>query len=234
MKKAAVSVMLTAAMAAGMLAGCGSSSSTASSTASKTGSTVTTTGSEASTDSTTEISSGRVYLLNFKPETDEAWQTLAKKYNELGGNVTVLTAADGQYDTTLQSEMAKSKAPTIFTIGSSDDAKTWSDYIYDLKDTSLYSHLNDKSLAINYDGKIAGVANCYEAYGIIYNKKILESYCKLDGAKISSPDDIKDFDTLKAVADDIQSRVDDVNKQLTKDGVDYQITEAFASVLSDV
>ncbi len=229
MKKAAVSVMLTAAMAAGMLAGCGSSSSTASSTASKAGSTVTTTGSEASTDSTTEISSGRVYLLNFKPETDEAWQTLAKKYNELGGNVTVLTAADGQYDTTLQSEMAKSKAPTIFTIGSSDDAKTWSDYIYDLKDTSLYSHLNDKSLAINYDGKIAGVANCYEAYGIIYNKKILESYCKLDGAKISSPDDIKDFDTLKAVADDIQSRVDDVNKQLTKDGVDYQITEAFAS-----
>ena len=57
----------------------------------------------------TSKSSGKVYMLNFKPETDEAWQDLAKTYtDQTGVEVNVLTAADGQYNTTLQSEMAKS------------------------------------------------------------------------------------------------------------------------------
>ena len=47
-------------------------------------------------------------MLNFKPETDQAWQDLAEKYkDETGVQVTVVTAADGQYKTTLKSELAK-------------------------------------------------------------------------------------------------------------------------------
>ena len=61
--------------------------------------------------------SGKVYYLNFKPEQDEAWQNLAAKYTEeTGVPVTVVTAASGQYETTLQSEMAKSDAPTLFQV----------------------------------------------------------------------------------------------------------------------
>ena len=60
---------------------------------------------------------GKVYYLNFKPEADEAWQNLAKAYTEeTGTEVTVVTAASGQYETTLQSEMAKSDAPTLFQV----------------------------------------------------------------------------------------------------------------------
>ena len=60
---------------------------------------------------------GKVYYLNFKPEQDEAWQNLAKEYTEeTGTEVTVVTAASGQYETTLQSEMAKSDAPTLFQV----------------------------------------------------------------------------------------------------------------------
>ena len=41
-------------------------------------------------------SKGSVYYLNFKPEADEAWQSLAKVYTEQTGvPVTVLTAASG-------------------------------------------------------------------------------------------------------------------------------------------
>ena len=41
---------------------------------------------------------GKVYYLNFKPEADEAWQNLAKAYTEeTGTEVTVVTAASGQY-----------------------------------------------------------------------------------------------------------------------------------------
>ncbi|MCI1552228.1 MAG: ABC transporter substrate-binding protein, partial [Lachnospiraceae bacterium] len=240
MKKQVIGTVLSATMVAALVAGCGSSSTTTS-TASETASTEAVSSeaaateaasseaatSEAASDASTtdaEISNARVYLLNFKPETDEAWQDLASTYNGLGGNVTVLTAADGQYATTLQSEMAKSEAPTIFNIGSSTDAATWDDYTYDLKDSEIYKHLTDKSLAVEYNGKVAGVANCYECYGIIYNKTILEDYCSMDNAVVSSIDDIKDFDTLKKVADDINSRIDEINEQFGT-----SLTEAFAS-----
>ena len=56
---------------------------------------------------------GSVYYLNFKPEQDEQWQALAKTYTEqTGTKVTVVTAASGNYETTLMSEMGKSGAPT--------------------------------------------------------------------------------------------------------------------------
>ncbi len=232
MKKKVLAFVLSAAMISSILTGCGGSSTTGSDTAAadtEEETAATTESAAADTEEAqeaddTEISSGRVYLLNFKPETDEAWQNLADTYNGLGGNVTVLTAADGQYKTTLQSELAKSEAPTIFNIGSSADAQTYADYIYDLKDSEIYKHLTDKSLAVEYDGKVAGVANCYEAYGLIYNKTILEDYCTLDNAVVASADEIQDLDTLEKVADDINSRIDEINEAFGTD-----LTEAFAS-----
>ena len=82
-----------------MLAACGgSSSSTASSAASST-----------AASSTAAKADGKVYYLNFKPEQDQDWQDLAAEYTkEAGVPVTVVTAASGQYETTLMSEMEKS------------------------------------------------------------------------------------------------------------------------------
>ncbi len=216
MKKKLVSALLCSAMVASMLAGCGSDGG--SDNGAKTS------GTEAGT--TADAGEGSVYLLNFKPETDAAWQDLAATYKEQTGvDVTVVTAADGQYKTTLQSEMAKSEAPTIFTIGSKADAQEWADYTYDLSDSELYSHLTDKSLAIANDGIIAGVANCYECYGLIYNKSILQNYIdNYDGAVIKSIDEIDNFDTLKAVCEDINSNVDAINE-----ACGTELTEAFAS-----
>ena len=240
MKKQTDRVMVGAAMAASMIAGCGSSSTATSSSAAESASASSAAAtSSSSANETAEASSetaeassesgsasGTVYMLNFKPETDEAWQDLASTYMEQNPNVdvTVVTAADGQYATTLQSEMAKSEAPTIFNIGSSTDAQTWDAYTYDLKDTDLYKHVTDHSLDVNYNGKVAGIANCYEAYGIIVNKTLLDNYCTMDNAVISSIDDIKDFDTLKKTADDIQSRIDEYNQKFGT-----ELTGAFTS-----
>jgi raffinose/stachyose/melibiose transport system substrate-binding protein len=220
MKKKIVSVLLVSAMAATMLAGCGSSDA-GTSTSTQGGSSSSDTGSTAVSDG-----SGSVYLLNFKPESDDAWQALAATYTEQTGvQVDVLTAADGQYKTTLQSELAKSEAPTIFNIGSTADCAEYANYIYDLSGSALYEHLTDKSLALEYDGKVAAVANCYECYGIIYNKTILQSYIdNYEGAVISSIDEIDNFDTLKAVAEDINNNVDAINE-----ACGTELTEAFAS-----
>ena len=60
---------------------------------------------------------------------------------------------------------------------------------------------------------VKGIAYVIETYGIIYNKTILENYCTMDGAKVKSVDEINNFDTLKAVADDIQARKDEINEK---------------------
>ena len=93
--------------AAGVLTACGgSSSSTASSAAGST-----------AASSTAVKADGKVYYLNFKPEQDQAWQDLAASYTkQTGVPVTVVTAASGQYETTLMSEMEKSEAPTLFQV----------------------------------------------------------------------------------------------------------------------
>ncbi len=77
----------------------------------------------------------KVYYLNFKPEQDEQWQDLAKRvYKKTGVDVTVLTAASGEYEKTLlKSEMAKSNAPTLFQVNGPVGLASWKDYCYDLK-----------------------------------------------------------------------------------------------------
>ena len=57
----------------------------------------------------TACADASVYYLNFKPEQDAQWQELAKVYTEKTGvPVTVVTAASGEYETTLMTEIEKS------------------------------------------------------------------------------------------------------------------------------
>ena len=228
MKKKVISMLLATTMVASLLAGCGEAAAPAADAAAPAAQEETEEAAEEVADEGAEAQDageGSVYMLNFKPETDDVWQELAATYTEQTGvDVTVLTAADGTYDTTLTSEMAKTEAPTIFNVGNSAAAQTWNDYTYDLSATSLYDALTDKSLVLEYDGKVAAVANCYECYGIIYNKTILADYCAMDGAVVKSIDEINNFDTFKAVCEDINSRVDEIN-----DALGTNLTEAFAS-----
>ena len=88
--KKTLSLTLAAAMTAGLLVGCGGGAASSSSTAAASSE-------AASSAAATSTAAGKVYYLNFKPEQDEAWQNLAKKYTEeTGVPVTVVTAASGQ------------------------------------------------------------------------------------------------------------------------------------------
>ena len=150
---------------------------------------------------------GSVYYLSFKPEQDQIWQDVAKAYTEeTGVEVKVVTAASGTYEQTLKSEVAKSDAPTLFQINGPVGLKNWIDYTADLSETDFYKNLLDPSLAVTKDGKVYGVPYVVEGYGIIYNQKIMDKYFALGGAKVKSMDEITNFDTLKAVADDMQAK----------------------------
>ncbi|WP_428638537.1 ABC transporter substrate-binding protein [Schaalia sp.] len=159
---------------------------------------------------------GSVYYLSFKPEQDAIWQEVAKAYTaETGVEVKVVTAASGTYEQTLKSEIAKSDAPTLFQINGPIGLKNWKDYTADLTDTDFAKALLDPSMAVTADGKVYGVPYVVEGYGIIYNQKIMDAYFALDGAKAKSMDEVTNFETLKAVADDMQAKKD----QLGIDGV---------------
>ena len=75
MKKKIVSALMVAAMVVTAFAGCGSDKG----------------GTSTQGGDKTSKSSGKVYMLNFKPETDEAWQNLAKKYTEETGDANIST-----------------------------------------------------------------------------------------------------------------------------------------------
>ena len=154
---------------------------------------------------------GSVYYLNFKPEQAEQWEALAKVYTEQTGvPVTVVTAASGTYEDTLRSEIEKPEAPTLFQVNGPVGLKTWSDYCMDLSDTEVYKELKSDDFALKQDGQVLGLAYVIETYGLIYNKDLLAKYCALDNAVIKDASEINNFATLKAVADDIQARKDEL------------------------
>lgn len=228
MKRKVLSVMLATAMTATLFAGCGSDASNADSANSADATASTTEAGDAKTDAAAS-GSGSVYYLNFKPEQDQQWQDLAAKYTaETGTEVTVITAADGTYEQTLKSEMAKSEAPTLFQVNGPVGLANWKDYCMDLSGSELYSHLTSDDFVLKDGNAVQGIAYVIETYGIIYNKTILNDYCTMDNAVISSVDEINNFATLKAVADDIQSRLDEINEKFG-----YDLQGAFTSAGMD-
>ena len=209
MRKKLLSVALCATMVAGLLAGCGSSSKS---------------------DKASSDSKGSVYWLNFKPEADEALQGIAKTYEkENGVKVKVVTAASGNYNSTLTSEMGKSAAPTLFVVGNQAAVKTWDDYCIDLKDTDVYKELSTDAFNLkDENGKVASMGYCYESYGIIVNKKLL----KKAGHEIT---DIKDFASLKSVAEDIHKRADKLGfDAFTSSGLDDASAWRFTGHLANM
>lgn len=206
--KKMLAVMMTAVVAAGMFSACGSA---------------------AKEKADEKNAKGKVYYLNFKPEADEYWQELAKAYkDETGVSVTVLTAASGEYEKTLKSEMAKTDAPTLFQVNGPVGLKGWKDYCYDLKDADISKSLTDSSFALMDGDKMAGIAYVIENYGIIYNKELL----KKAGY---SADDIKDFNSLKKVVEDITARKNELGfSAFTSAGMDGSSDWRFKTHLANL
>ena len=172
----------------------------------------------------------QVYYLNFKPEADQAWQDLAAVYTEQTGvPVTVVTAASGEYETTLMSEMAKSDAPTLFQVNGPVGLANWKDYCYDLAGSDIVGNLTSDSFALKDGDAVLGIGYCTETYGIITNVALLEKA----GYTL---DDITSFDTLKAVADDIQARKDElgVKGAFTSAGMDGSSDWRFKTHLANL
>ena len=175
-------------------------------------------------------SSGSVYYLNFKPEADAAWQELAATYTkQTGVKVTVVTAAAGTYDDTLTAELDKSEAPTMFQAGNQGAIDSYGDWCLDLRGTDVYNEMTTDDFNLKgEDGSVLSIGYCYESFGIIVNKALL----KQAGYDIT---DIKDFATLKTIADDIHARANDLGfDAFTSAGLDGSSSWRFSGHLANM
>lgn len=219
MKKKLLSALLSAAMVASLLIGCGAKEAEApAAEAPAAEETVEEEATEETTEEATEevaAGEGQVYYLNFKPEQDEQWQALAKSYTEQTGvPVTVVTAASGTYEETLTAEIAKDEAPTLFQVNGPVGLANWSDYCYDLTGSEILSNLTSDSFALKNGDEVAGIAYVIESYGIITNVELLEKAGY-------TTDDIKSFEDLKKVAEDITARSSELGfSAFTSTGMD--------------
>ena len=240
MKKKIVCAMMCMAMVATTLAGCGSKAddnTTTDNAATDDAADAADETTDAAEGDTAASGEGKVYYLNFKPEQADDWVELAEQYTaETGVPVTVETAASGTYEQTLKSEMAKKDAPTLFQVNGPVGLASWKDYCYDLKDSDVYSHLKSDDFALKDGDSVYGLAYVIETYGIIYNKALLADYCALDGAVIKDASEITSFDTLKAVADDIQARKDELGVEgaFTSAGMDSSSDWRFKTHLANL
>lgn len=216
MKKRVFATLLSVTLAATLLAGCGNSSS---------GETK-----AASDDSASSSAAGSVYYLNFKPEADAAWQELAALYTEQTGvPVKVVTAASGEYENTLTTEMGKSSAPTLFQCGNQAALDTWKDYCLDLSSTDVYNEMTTDEFNLKGEnGEVYAIGYCYEAFGLITNKALL----KEAGYEVS---DITNFESLKTVVEDITARKDELGfAAFTSAGLDGSSSWRFSGHLANM
>ena len=152
-------------------------------------------------------SKGEVRYLNFKPESAGVYEELAQIYEkETGVKVIIETAANNAYESTLTAKMANRNPPTLFQINGPKGYANWKDYCADLKDSELYKHLTDKSLAVTDKGGVYGIPYVLEGYGIIYNKEITDKYFALPkkATTFKSMDEINNFEKLKKLVEDMQ------------------------------
>ena len=193
----AVGVISALALGLGGLAACGNSSSA-------------------------ESKNGRVYYLNKKAEEQSTWVKLGKAFEKETGIPVQIQTGGTDYDATLRSELSKKAAPTMFQADGPSFQSSFKKYAKDLSNSDIYKQLdkNYKNRVLtNDEGKPIAIPYATESYGIIYNKELLT-------AAGYTQDDIKGFDDLKKVADDIQARKAEL-------GVDGAFTSAGMDGSSD-
>ena len=140
----------------------------------------------------------------------------------------VLTAASGEYEKTLKSEMAKSEAPTLFQVNGPVGLASWKDYCADLSGTDVDNELTNKAYELKDGDKVAGIGYVTEAYGLITNNALLKK-AGYDASEITS------FDKLKKVAEDITARKDELGfSAFTSAGMDGSSDWRFKTHLANL
>jgi raffinose/stachyose/melibiose transport system substrate-binding protein len=139
---------------------------------------------------------------------------LAHDYQgKTGTRVSITIVPREKYESTLSRELTRPAPPTIFQISNPYDEEKWTDYTASLEGTTLAARLTDRRLAVQRGRKISAIPFSQHAYGIAYRISVLQKYFANSDAVVRSIDQVTNFDTLKSLADSIQSHRGDLGIQ---------------------
>ena len=126
-------------------------------------------------------------------------------------------------------EMDKDAAPTMFQVGNLGAVNSYGEFCYNLEGTDVYNQMTTHDFDLkNADGETVSIGYCYEAFGIIVNKALLEKAGH-------SLDEITNFESLKAVADDIHARASELGfDAFTSAGLDGSSAWRFSGHLANM
>ncbi|MDR3312897.1 MAG: ABC transporter substrate-binding protein [Oscillospiraceae bacterium] len=162
---------------------------------------------------------GELSVRVYQPDTaqEPLWQALAADYKSLTG---VTIALEKPPEATVPLEHLKErlkaeKPPAVILFTNPSEHAAWKENAADLAGTEAYKRLLDPLLALHADGKPVAVPLGVQAFGVVYNKPILEAYFALPGkaTAFTKADDVTDFAKLEAL-------VKDITKNKTELGID--------------
>ena len=148
------------------------------------------------------------------PAQEGLWQALAADYKNLTGvDVAVISPKSGAPATELKEALKGERdKPAIFLFTSPREYNAWQEHAHDITGNPAYQRLIDSRLALTAGEKVIALPVGVEAFGIIYNKQILDDYFALEGKKsgLKSIADVKSYKELEALAKDIHGRKADL------------------------
>lgn len=188
---------LCAALIGGFLAGCGPASPR-----------------ERETTRTPPAGDTGLTLNLYQPHAGQTalWDSLAADYKALTG-VTVAVRMPGGGNHELKEALdTDSGAPGVFFFTDPRQYEDFQNYAHNLSDTPAYQHLLDDRLALKAEDKVIGLPVGVEAYGILYNKKILDQYFALEDreADLDGIADVGTYTRLEALVKDLDARKNDL------------------------
>ena len=199
MKKLYLLVFLL--VAAIILAACGNAASTPTTTVGQ-NQTEAPTNAQTPTEGSSKAESVSLTIFMAKPEVGGQFEEMLRDYNaKTGHNVTMIPLPAGQEAfEKMTSLYASGNAPSIMMVG--QEFAEFQDKFLDLTETDFVKKAGQGTLDfVTVDGKVYGAPTTVEAYGIIYNPKLVAEVfgSNYDPTQIQTIDQLKEFfSTLKA------------------------------------
>ncbi len=126
-----------------------------------------------------------IVFYNGKVEIHDALEAYSKIYMEANPDVTVQIKSVGggaDYGEQLKAEFQSGKEPDIFVIDGTSGYKEWETKLADL---SSETWVGDTDVSFTYDGKVYGFPVAVEAFGLAYNKEVLDA-AEIDPATLTT------------------------------------------------
>ncbi|MDR2525932.1 MAG: extracellular solute-binding protein [Oscillospiraceae bacterium] len=176
---------------------------------------------ESTSQSTVPIAAaGELTVRVYAPDTAQKalWQALAADYKAVTGvNLALTETPETPAVEHLKEALGRAEAPSVFLFTNPSEYAAWKDHAADLTNSEAFKRLLDPKLALTAEGKPVAVPLGVHAFGIIYNKKIMNAYFSLASKATSytKPEEINDFSKLNALVKDMTEN----KKALGIDGV---------------